>query len=418
MCQMKYYLLIAVLLLFSNYIQAQNSSTLDSILTANKYTFQIEDGMIVGDGFDFIVNEATNSQFFMVGELHGNVETPTFTSAILAPLKKLGYNQLALEIGPYSNKKIQSILNEGGISSLADFYENYSLNDEVPIPFFWAMDEAEMLRNAYSEGYKTWGIDQEFVYAAPFLFDDIYKRILTFKLKSEEAVYTEVYKKALDKVKELLWSEDRNRYQMIFTDNDINAFLLMSNGYDSETDDVIKALQKSWRIYEDNALRRSFRNNNTRIELFKEYFNVEYKKVLRSEKKPKVLVKMGSMHTVYGYSAIGIYDIGNYLRELAIFNNSKSFNIALAGRYYIRDTGERIDRLEFVPEYEGLFKHEDEGDENWTILDLRPVKIALIDGTYKIDDRAFMNLLLRYDAVLLKTLHRVTRHTVDINEGG
>ncbi len=409
---------IVVLVLFVNYIQAQNSSILDSILTANKYTFQIEDGIIVGDGFNFIVNEAANSQFFMVGELHGNSETPAFISAILSPLKELGYNHLALEIGPYSNKKIHTLFNEGGISSLADFYKEYSLKDEVPVPFFWAMDEAEMLKNAYSKEYKTWGIDQEFVFAAPFFFDDIYRNILALKLESEESVYEEIYKKASDRIKELLWSEDKNRYQMIFKDKDINVFLLMSFGYNSEIDELIKALQITWRIYEDNALRRSFRNNNIRIELIKEYFTDQYKKALETEKKPKVLVKMGSMHTVYGYTAIGIYDIGNYLRELAIYNNSQSFNIALAGRYYVRDTGERIDRLEFVPEYEELFKYEEEGDKNWTILDLRPLKMALIDGTLKVEERAFMYLLLRYDAVLLKTLNRATRHTVNFKEGG
>jgi hypothetical protein len=42
--------------------------------------------------------------------------------------------------------------------------------------------------------------------------------------------------------------------------------------------------------------------------------------------------------------------------------------------------------------------------------------MALIDGTIKTEDRAFMYLLLRYDAVLLKTLYRATRQTTKLEK--
>ncbi len=400
-----------VILASQGSVVAQSTSVLDSILTENKYTFTIENGIIKGEGLSFLKKEANSSQFFMVGELHGNQETPAFISALLSPLKEEGYGYLALEIGPYSNYKITEIMNNGGINELARFYSAYSNGREIPVPFFNILDEAEMFKKALKEDFTTWGVDQEFVFSAPYFFDDIYNHIVKRKHPSETSAYTQDYKNAARTIKELLRSEDRNRYQQIFSDPDINAFLLKSLGYDKLTDDKIKALQHTWRIYEDHALRRSYRNNNTRIELIKRYFTQQYKEAHKEEEYPKVLVKMGSMHTVYGYTALGIYDIGNYLRELAIFNGSKSFNIALAGRYYVRDTGERIDRLEFVPEYEELFKYEEQGDDNWTILDLRPLKMALIDGTFKTEDRAFMYLLLRYDAVLLKTLNKATRET-------
>jgi hypothetical protein len=397
-------------------VQGQNTSMLDSIITENKYTFTIEDGEIKGNGLDFLTNEAAHSQFFMVGELHGNKETPAFISALLAPLKQHGYNYLALEIGPYSNQRIAGLMEKGGINEIGRFYSEYGFKEQVPVPFFNMLGEAEMLEKAYKSGFRSWGVDQEFVFSAPFFFEDIHNRILPQKHKSEQASYTENFESAAKRIKELLWSEDRSRYQEIFSDPDISSFLMKSIGHDSGVDKRILALQETWRIYQDNALRRSYRNNNTRIELIKRYFTEQYKEAQKEEKYPKVLVKMGSMHTVYGYTSIGIYDIGNYLRELAIYNGSKSFNIALAGRYYVRDTGERIDRLEFVPEYEELFKYEEEGDHNWTILDLRPLKMALIDGTIKTEDRAFMYLLLRYDAVLLKTLYRATRQTTKLEK--
>lgn len=405
---------LLILLAANVAVKAQSDSIIDSILTENRYTFKIIDGQIVGDGLDFISHEAATSQFFIVGELHGNVETPAFIKALLSPLKEKGYKNLALEIGPHSNKKLVDFYSGKGVPAVAEFYEKYTDEDNVPIPFFDGLDEAEMLEDAFEKGYQTWGVDQEFVFSAPFFFDDIYDHTLEYKLKSEQAGYTEVYRKASANIKELLWSEDKLRYLKIFADQEINSFLMMSIGYNPTVDEIIKDLQRTWRIYDDNAQKRSFRNNNTRIELIKEYFTKQYRKAQESEEYPKVLVKMGSLHTVYGYTVLGIYDIGNYLHELAIYNGSKSFNIALAGRYYVRDTGERIDRLEFVPEYEQLFKHEESGDENWTILDLRPLKIALINGEFKTDDRSFIDLLLRYDSVLFKTLHKATRKITDV----
>ncbi|WP_254519252.1 hypothetical protein [Aquimarina sp. Aq78] len=108
---------------------------------------------------------------------------------------------------------------------------------------------------------------------------------------------------------------------------------------------------------------------------------------------------------------LAIYDIGNTLYEFAILNNSKSFNLALSGRYYIRSSGEKIDRLKYVPEYKKLFEYEEEG--MWVLLDLRPLKKAIYNGKIKVEDKKFKDLVLKYDSVLLKTL---TSATEDIRD--
>ncbi|WP_025664732.1 hypothetical protein [Aquimarina megaterium] len=387
---------------------AQNNSSIDSIIQLNKYTFKIVNNELVGSGKDFLINEAKNSQFFMIGELHGNKETPKFTSAILKLLKPEGYNNFAVEIGPFSKKKLLSIIEQkNGVDSLSKFYKKYNSNGLTnPIPFFDGIDEVRMLEVALTNDYNIWGIDQEFVYAASFLFDDIFNKINKSKNNSED--YENLYKKTQISLIKHLTTKSKSKFNLLLKDKNICEFISESKGIDKEITTLLIELEKSWKIYAygNGPTKQYFESNNSRAIMMKHYFFDYYKKALLKESNPKMILKMGSMHTTYGKNPLTIYDIGNTLYELAILNNSKSFNLALAGRYYIRSSGEKIDRLKYVPEYKKLFEHQKEN--MWTLLDLRPLKKAIYNGKIKIDNKKFKNLLFRYDSILMKTLTAAT----------
>lgn len=223
-----------------------------------------------------------------------------------------------------------------------------------------------MLEIAITNGYNIWGIDQEFVYAAPFLFDDIFNK--TKKLKNNSKSYEKIYKEARASLLKHLTTKSKSKFNLLLKDKHILEFIAESKGVDNEVTTLLTELEKSWKIYAygNGPTKQYFESNNSRAIMMKHYFFDYYKKALLKEPNPKMILKMGSMHTVYGKNPLAIYDIGNTLYELSILNNSKSFNLALAGRYYIRSSGEKIDRLKYVPEYEKLFKHQEEN--LWTLL--------------------------------------------------
>ena len=53
-----------------------------------------------GPGADFLVERGRASEFFLLGESHGNVETPRLTSWLMQRLAPAGYSVLAVETGP------------------------------------------------------------------------------------------------------------------------------------------------------------------------------------------------------------------------------------------------------------------------------------------------------------------------------
>ncbi len=389
---------------------AQEHDSLDSLIIKHSYYFEIKENRITGSGKFFLEKELQSSQFFMIGELHGNEQTPLFLSSFLPLAKGNGYEYLGLEIGPYSNEILRSILqHENGKDSLARFYKYY---DPIvspatnPIPFFDVLDEVEMLEKAYELGFETWGLDQEFLAAPKFLFDEIYKIV---PAEERDEGYRNLYNQAKERLYTFLQDsvDDEIKFKNLLEDEYINSFLDQSSKKNGKVQEISTAIKESWMIYYFSG----FDANNERAILMRRYFRNYYREAEKENEFPKMILKMGSMHTVYGRTANTIYDLGNTLYEIALLNNSKAFNIALAGRYYIRSTGEKVDRLEFVPEYELLFEHEKE--DSWTIIDLRAIKKALYNREISIPnlDRSFIDLLMRYDAVLMTTLKSATRET-------
>ncbi|WP_254519253.1 hypothetical protein [Aquimarina sp. Aq78] len=301
------FLILLLVCFTSRKSSAQNDSSIDSIIQLNKYTFKIVNNEIIGSGKNYIKKEAKSSQFFMIGELHGNKETPQFTSAILNLLKPEGYNNFAVEIGPFSKKKLISILKQkNGIDSLSKFYRKYNSDDSTnPIPFFDGMDEVNMLQVALTNNYNIWGIDQEFVYGAPFLFDDIFNKINKSKNNSED--YKKLYKKARLVILKYLTMKSKSKFNLLLEDKSISEFISESKGIYKEITTQLVELEKSWKIYAygNGPTKQYFKSNNSRAIMMKHYFFDYYKKALLDESHPKMILKMGSMHTAYGKKPIG-----------------------------------------------------------------------------------------------------------------
>lgn len=408
-----FYFALVILVSFSlqSKCLSQNKQSFDSIINANKYTFSINDNQIIGNGKRFLQQEATSSQFFMIGELHGNNETPIFSKAILNLLQSYNYKHFAIEVGPYSEKKISSILNQKkGINLLAEFYKKYDLKKSKassPIPFFDLLDEALLLEYAVKNNYKLWGLDQEFINAPLFLLDDIYEMCKS-KIPNQEL--KQLHNSAKKKFLEIMSNNSKSMFHELSTNKEIKRFFETASEISEEAESIIDEIHVSWKIYGHNKFNQYFDANNSRAQLMKRYFSQYYNEVVKNENTPKVIVKMGSMHMGYGKSPLGIYDIGNSMHELAKLNNSKTFNLAVAGRYYFLDD-KKVDRLPYVPEYEIFFKHEE--TEGFTIIDLRPLRKAFRNKTVKVSNRKLINLLDRYDALILCSLSKASHKTQD-----
>ena len=67
---------------------------------------------------------------------------------------------------------------------------------------------------------------------------------------------------------------------------------------------------------------------------------------LKTDSLPKVFVKMGSMHIARGQNWLGIYDLGNMIKELSYFNGTESTSINCFARFSQDNDGTIYDYLD------------------------------------------------------------------------
>jgi len=102
-------------------------------------------------------------------------------------------------------------------------------------------------------------------------------------------------------------------------------------------------------------------------------FGENYKIAEKTDPFPKVFVKMGSMHLASGKNWLGIYDLGNLVKELAYFNGTQLMSINCFARYSQDTKGNLYDYLDeedgklFQPILELAQK------DKWVLIETQPI---------------------------------------------
>ena len=122
---------------------ASASARLLDALQQNRQSFEISNG----PGWDWIVGEARNAHFTLIGEEHGVVETAEFSAALFNALRGGGYSRMAIELSPI----IDSFLRLKEASTKA-----WERNQQNPSPenlFLFSQDPAvaSAVRTAWSK---------------------------------------------------------------------------------------------------------------------------------------------------------------------------------------------------------------------------------------------------------------------------
>ena len=63
-----------------------------------------------GRGWDWLVQEARDARFTLIGEEHGVAETAQFSAALFNALRESGYSRMAIELSPIMAQDIEAYL--------------------------------------------------------------------------------------------------------------------------------------------------------------------------------------------------------------------------------------------------------------------------------------------------------------------
>lgn len=297
------------------------------------------------EGRSFLLNEASNNDFFLLGELHGDNEIPALLQVLWPEMWARGYRHIAAEVSPWAAHQLEFVpAGKGPV-----------------VRGLWTRREAtDVHAAANSSASVLWGCDMEEV-QPEFLI----RRLV--ELNPGGASLKEIME-------------------------------LTKNGYDRKMAPALLALaQRDGEIKDeisnDVSIRKSLLST---LEIEKNRLKPETKMIAQEERErlmkdqflehfrhsepgnlSKVLFRFGRNHLHRGYDARGISTLGNFIAEFAISRGKKAFNVgafgaggtaALMGNTWNAD--ERQDEPAFALLAE-------KAKDSATLFDLRPVRSLL-----------------------------------------
>ncbi len=408
---MKRIIILLLIVCIGHTAKAQKETpTLDTeFLSLHTSYFTIKNNTISGEGKSVLKGIVSQSQFVVYGEMHGSEQTSIFNKAFIPLLFDSGFKYFAIEVGPHSAVKLTELSSPASktVENLKAFYSKYTVvqGEEVaePIPFFTSISDAEFLKEARSRNMQLWGLDQEFYFSAFFLMDELTK---TAKGSSkydnirslENQAKTVMYKHFLAEFK----NEIDSAYDLIKKETTVVNYFNAFDESNEKAQALIKDLKISWDIY------INWRNDShvDRISYMRNNFINHYNEVLKTEERPKVFTKIGSLHAKKTFSN-GAYDVGELVESLAQKNGTVATVINSWRPYEKGKDGKIVNNFE---RYKRGFKRYQvffplAKQDTWAIVDLKAIRKAIDNNEIQLpktgEYHKLKNLIYGYDYQLL-----------------
>ncbi|MDX1503099.1 MAG: hypothetical protein R3325_12135 [Thermoanaerobaculia bacterium] len=366
---------------------------LDALIEQNTHRLEWRDDGPSGPGWERIVSEGRAAEFFLIGESHGNRETPRLTVALAKALRPAGYSALGVEVGPITARRLVELCRSGeGVEAFRAFLEEFAFS----FPYFWWREEAEMLCRILDEGYEVWGLDQEFIGSARFLLGDL--RALVED--PDHRAQVDAWLAEADAARAA--AEEGGKMDGLFIQTvDPEALRAFADRLPAEAErarEIARELAATAVVYQHYGAQRYFENNRDRVRLIKRYFRQALAGSAAGDG-AKAIIKMGSVHSGRGRSPMMQLDIGNTASELAALRGGDSFHLVFFTRRSVAADGSESDWAEEAPALAMLDAHRPEGA--WALFDLRPLRSHFASSKRREQNPDLADYVFRYDALLL-----------------
>ena len=342
-----------------------------------------------GRGWDWLVQEARDARFTLIGEEHGVAETAQFSAALFKALRGSGYSRMAIEVSPIIAQDIEAAGRRNGYQGIVDF-----LTAPGTFTFYSNMREemqflADVIKAAPKGERVLWGLDRE-VFADRYLISKLEARV---PQRAREA-FTR-----LQEASAKAWAQG-NPFTMSQQDPAVvSAVRAAWPNPDPESDAILRTLEGSLAIMVPTSnwvysQRRAQWNRDNLAAL------------LRAEQKrkvpAKVMMKFGYNHMIRGANYANTFDVGTMPDEVAALTGERAFHILV-----LPGPGSR----QAVPGPAGVSVSSDEFDE-FQAGDQRLTRVLSntnATGHEVIDFRALRPLAMRglegWNPDVVRTIH-------------
>jgi hypothetical protein len=136
-------------------------------LLQHRYPLAVRDGELALPGADVLRTAIAQSRFVLLGETHGNPQTPEFWGAVCNAAAPLGFRTLAIEEGPRTAAQLETFAkHSGGLTQMRAFHTQAP--DSIHIsstPAEFAM--LQQCARAGGRDFRLWGLIEEGIFRTP-----------------------------------------------------------------------------------------------------------------------------------------------------------------------------------------------------------------------------------------------------------
>ena len=263
-----------------------------------------------GPGWDWLVQEARDARFTLIGEEHGVRETAQLSAALFNALRSSGYSRMAIELSPIIAQDIEAAARRSGLQGILDFFA---------APDTWSpmylREEAQFLASVINSAPRNrrvlWGFDRE-------IFSD---RYLISRLEPRVPQRAKEYFTRLKEASTNAWAQQQ---PFVFSQGPavVSAVRAAWPNPDRDSDTILRTLEESMAI---NAVAGAWASSDRRAQWMRNNLAA----LLREEGggSPRVMLKFGYNHMIRGANYVNIFDVGSMTDEVAAMSGGRAFHI-------------------------------------------------------------------------------------------
>jgi hypothetical protein len=267
-----------------------------------------------GRGWDWVVQEARDARFTLIGEEHGVAETAQFSASLFNALRGSGYRRMAIELSPIIAQDIEAAARRKGLQGIVDFFA--APNTWSPM---YLREEAQSLAAVINVAPRDervlWGLDRE-------IFSD---RYLIAKL---EARVPRRARESFTRLKEAstnAWARG-NIFTMSQDPAIVSAVRAAWPNPDRESDTILRTLEESLAIH-FAARTSNWVYSQRRAQWKRDNLAARLREERGRGAPPKVMLKFGYNHMIRGANYVNVFDIGAMTDEVAALSGDRAFHI-------------------------------------------------------------------------------------------
>jgi hypothetical protein len=272
-----------------------------------------------GRGWDWLVKNARDARFTLIGEEHGVAETARLSAALFAALRESGYGRMAIELSPIIAQDIEAAARQNGIQGILDFFAS----PESWNPMY-LREEAQFLADVVRAAPKNqrvlWGFDRE-IFSDRYLISRLEPRVPggardTFaRLKEASTSSAARREKNPGAEPPFLFAQQPAI---------VSALRAAWPNPDPESDTILRTLEESLAI---NVEPTAWDSAERRARWMRGAFAERLREERGRGSTPKVVLKAGYNHMIRGPNYVNIFDVGSMPDEVAGLDGARAFHI-------------------------------------------------------------------------------------------